>query len=143
MGNSAPERVEELEPLWSGLTAETQAALAYAWFDASIRVDLAAMCKRGQFTTAEANLRALRRIDGPETFAAAKRCLEQLVREWPASEDNVTSFTAALSLLTHLGATEPQVKGACFMRTMNSRLVYGDDRLVETMRADLLAASEA
>jgi hypothetical protein len=139
-GRSAPEQVDALQPIWAALSSERLTALGCKWVDLSVRSHLPQAFEKVGHQGVGAVLRTLPPIVSPDTLRFA---FEQLM-EMKTPDEPVEPLAAFFSVAASLKelVEEFQIYRCCFLTVMTSRLVFGDDRVVQTMMADLLAAAD-
>lgn len=133
-GLSAPEQVEQLRPLWEPLSRTEQERLAWRWVDLSVRDALPRLFERHGRADDAGLLWTLAPVLDMGALVRAEVVLAQVAQSTPvelgAALYNALAFLDDLERGLLIGQ-------ACFLAVMTSRLVYGDDRLVQTMREDV------
>lgn len=137
-GVSAPEQVDALSPLWAGLPAERIVELGFKWVNLSIRTILPVAFERCGHSGIGAILRTFPPIIG---FGSLHFAYEQLtlMKIDDAPIDALAAFLSAAAFLKSLNE-EFSIAECCFLTVMASRHAFGDDRAIDTIRADLIRA---
>lgn len=133
-GASVAELVARLAPRWAERPAEAQRALALGWLDLALRDALPRAFDAWQGAKEAAVIRALPPLVDEATVVQAEVVLRQLARE-NRYQRMLTTLHAVKSALERPTVVTPEDAGAVLMLT--SRFVFGDDRLMERMLADL------
>lgn len=135
---SAPEVVESLRGLWAGLALEQQVVLGCKWVDHSVRSLLPLTFERHSQDGVGAVLRTLPEISSLDALRFAHDQLESL----KTPDRPVEPLAAYFSVLASLGTLVRgfTLGGCCFLAVMAGRFAFGDDRVVQTMIADLTAS---
>lgn len=136
---SAPEQVDRLQHLWSSLSAELQAELAFRWVDRSVRHMLPDGFDRFGHPGLGAVLRTLPTIADRASLHFARVQLSGMkTPDHPA--DLLAAFFSVAASLEQLERVS-DIYESCFLAVMTSRLAYGDDRAIVRMRQDLRSVS--
>lgn len=133
-GASLSELVARLAPRWAERPAEAQRALALRWLDLAVRDALPRAFDAWQGATEAAVIRALPPLTDEATVVQAEVVLRQLARE-NRYQRMLTTLHAVKHALEQPTVLSPGEASAVVLLT--SRFVFGDDRLLETMLADL------
>ena len=140
-GITAPQRVEDLEPRWEKLSEEQRERLAYRWMDHCVRDVLAPEFERQGFPEFARQIGAQPEIVDLGTLAQAEVLLSSIVKaKWSSGVKADLPFAVVASAICALTfmIERPQISNACFMTVMTSRMVFGDDRLLQLMEKDLV-----
>lgn len=138
-GISAPEQVDRLRPAWAPLTSEVKANLAYRWIDHSVRNALPSLFERHSRLVDAELVRSLPEIVDTGTLVRAEAALIQVAR-FDQPMEMLAALFCALGFFGDL-KVKVEIADSCFLTIMTSRMVFGDDRLMETMTKDLLKTS--
>lgn len=130
-GKTAPERVDELSPLWADLAPAQRVELGCRWVDLAVRSLLPLAFEKVGHHGVGAVLRTLPAITNLEALRFAH---DQLLALNPPTE-HMGALGAYLSVGTflHRLVEDFEISDCCFLTVMTSRHVFGDDRAIEFM----------
>ena len=132
--------VDVLSPMWAGLPPDRRVALGCKWVDHSLRGLLPVAFDRGGHPGVGAVLRTLPCIDSLD----ALRFAHDQLRAMKTPDEPVEALAAFFSLAASLKQLVEgfEIYECCFLAVMTSRFIYGDDRVVHSMAADLTGAPQ-
>ncbi|MBS2026547.1 MAG: hypothetical protein JST54_01480 [Deltaproteobacteria bacterium] len=135
MGHSAPEQADWIEERLKRVAPAEVERLALRWLDHAMREILPLSYERAGLATEAAAMRGQPPLSSRAAIADAYA--RAFSKKLPTENINVLAahYDAAGSL-TQL-VEEFSVWRCCFSAVMTSRMVYGDDRIMNLMKADL------
>ena len=135
---AAPERAHAIADLCKGFAPERIRQLGMKWVDWAVRSALPDHLDRAELHAAAEAVRGSAPIVGPLQIAEARACLGRidLPNDNKLGVDLFASFYDLAASLEKL-PLEQDVFECAFTAIMTSRMVYGDDRAVTMMVADV------